>query len=160
MESIGFSRDPESAEGRARTAATAVVIRPRADTRQVAALQLLPLLPVVLGMMSVLFAGGWSTTNILVFVVLTGVVQFFVARGDVAALGRRGFVEQAPAVLALVSSALYLAIRARRCDGHDPSAHESVRWAIGTTIASAVILVLGTLFQLAVAGIFENVTVG
>ncbi|CAN5430979.1 hypothetical protein BH10ACT6_BH10ACT6_09730 [soil metagenome] len=160
MEPSAFSRDPESAEGRARAAARAVVLRPRADTPQVAALQLLPLLPVVLGMSSVLFARGWSTSNILAFLVLTCVMQYLVARRDVGALGRRGFVEQAPAAFALVSSALYLAIRARRCDGLDPSAHESVPWAIGTTIASTLILVLGTVFQLAVAGIFENVTIG
>ena len=160
MSTPSFSRDPESVEGRARTAATAVVIRPRADTRQLAALQLLPLLPVVLGMGSVLFARGWSLSAIGAFLILTGVIQYFVARSDVSALGARGFVEQAPAALALLSSALYLVVRARRCEGHDPSAAEAIPWAIGSTIASAVILVLGTGFQLAISGLIETATGG
>jgi len=152
-----FSRDPESPEGRARAAATAVVIRPRADTRQVAALQLLPLLPVVLSMGSVLFARGWSVTNVVGAIAVSCVIQYLVARADVAELGRRGFVEQAPAALALASSWWYLAVRARRCDGHDPSARDAIGWARGTTIASAVILLLGTGFQLAIAGLFATV---
>ncbi len=123
-------------------------------------MQLLPLLPAVLSMASVLFARGWSSTVVVAVIALTSVIQFLVARRDVMSLGRRGFIEQAPAALALLSSALYLAVRARRCDGHDPSAADAVPWAIGTTVASAVILLLGTLFQLAVAGLFESAGAG
>lgn len=132
---------------------------PRADTRQVSALQVLPLLPVVVTLVGTL-PGGWSTTTLACTVAVTAVIQYFVARADVAALGRRGFVEQAPAVLALVSPIWYLVVRGRRCDGHDPSAAGTATWAIISTVAAVIIGSAGTLFAMAIAGVFEAVNGG
>jgi hypothetical protein len=131
-----------------------VVIRPRADTKQVSALQALPVLPVVVTLMGTL-PSGWNTTTLACAVAVTAVIQYLVARADVAALGRRGFVEQAPAALALVSPIWYLVVRGRRCEGHDPSAAGAATWAIISTVAAAVIGSAGTFFALAIAGAFE-----
>ena len=133
-----------------------VVVRPRADTKQVSALQVLPLLPVVVTLVGTLPA-GWNTTTLACTVAVTAVIQYLVARADVAALGRRGFVEQAPAVLALVSPIWYLLVRGRRCEDHDPSAAGAVTWAIITTVVAVIIASAGTLFAMAIAGVFEAV---
>lgn len=160
-----MSWDPDDvtpAEAALRRPATAhhpIVMRPRADTKQVAALQLLPLLPIVITLGGTL-PGGWNTTTLAAAMLATSVIQYLVARADVAALGRRGFVEQAPAALALVSSAWYLAVRGRRCEGHDDSASGAVLWAVITTVTAVVIGVVGTVFAWAVAGIFEAVNPG
>jgi len=134
-----------------------VVIPPRADTKQVAALQALPLLPVVVTLVGTL-PGGWNTTTLACAVAVTAVIQFFVARADVAALGRRGFVEHAPAALALVSPIWYLVVRGRRCDGHDPSAAGATTWAIIATVVAVIIGSTGTLFAMAIGGLFDAVT--
>ena len=131
-----------------------VVIRPRADTKQVSALQVLPLLPIVITLVGTL-PSGWNTTTLACAVAVTAVIQYFVARADVAALGRRGFVEQAPAVLALVSPIWYLAVRGRRCEGHDPSAAGATTWAIIATVAAVIVGSAGTLFALAIAGVLD-----
>jgi hypothetical protein len=136
-----------------------VVIRPRADTKQVAALQALPLLPIVVTLLGSL-PGGWSTTTLACAVAVTAVIQYFVARADVAALGRRGFVEQAPAVLALVSPIWYLVVRGRRCDGHDPSAAGAATWAIIATVVAVIVGSAGTFFAMAIGGLFEAVNGG
>jgi hypothetical protein len=130
-----------------------VVMRPRARTPQVSALQLL--LPVALGMMSVLFARGWSLTTIGALMLLTALIQGLVARRDRRRLTERGFAGLPSSAVALLSSALYLRLRGRACEGHDPSARDDAGWAIGTTIAAAVLIVLGTGFQLAIGGLFE-----
>jgi len=153
--------NPEGAEPliRHRTARDPIVIRPRADTPQVAALQLLPLLPAVLSMMAA-YPSGFSLLSYAGFGVVTALIQYFVARRDVWMLGERGFVEQAPAALALVSSLLYLAIRGHRCSGHDPHAREAVPWAIGTTVASVVIALTGAFVQAGFDGLMQSVTIG
>ena len=143
---------------RHRTARDPIVIRPRADTRQVAALQVLPLLPAILAMMAA-YPFGFSILSYAGFALVTALIQYFVARRDVWMLGERGFVEQAPAALALVSSLLYLRIRADRCSGHDPHAREAVPWAIGTTVASVVIALAGTFVQAGFNGLMESVSV-
>lgn len=133
-----------------------VVIPPRADTKQVSVLQVLPLLPVVVTLVGML-PGGWSTTTLVLTAAVTAVIQYLVARAAAAALGRRGFVEQAPAVLALVSPIWYLVVRGRRCEGHDPSASGAATWAVITTVIAVVIASAGTLFAMAIAGVFEAV---
>jgi hypothetical protein len=152
---------PEDAEPlvRHRTARDPIVIRPRADTRQVAALQLLPLLPAILAMMAA-YPSGFSLLSYAGFAVATALIQYVVARRDVWMLGERGFVEQAPAILALVSSSLYLRIRADRCSGHDPHAREAVPWAIGTTLASVVVALIGTFVQAGFDGLTHSLTIG
>jgi hypothetical protein len=154
--------DVTPAEGALRRPVTSretVVVRPRADTAQVSALQLLPLLPIVITLVGTL-PGGWNTTTLASAVAVTAVIQYFVARADVVALGRRGFVEQAPAVLALVSPIWYLTVRGRRCDGHDPSAAGAVTWAIIATVTAVIIGTAGTVFAWAIAGVFEAVNGG
>ncbi|GAB3399794.1 hypothetical protein GCM10027515_06710 [Schumannella luteola] len=133
-----------------------VVMRPRADTSQANTLILLPLLPVLLSMASVVFARGWDTTLLGVLIAFVAVVQFFVARRDARVLGERGFVDQAPPVLALISPILYLGIRARRCDGHDPSAISAVRGAIVTTSIAVLMVAIGLGFQLAMSPLFTG----
>lgn len=117
---------------------------------------MLPMLPVVVTLLGTL-PGGWNTTTLACAVGVTAVIQYLVARADVAALGRRGFVDQAPAVLALVSPIWYLVVRGHRCADHDPSAAGAVTWAIITTVAAAIIGTAGTLFAMAIAGVFEAV---
>ncbi|MEP6844129.1 MAG: hypothetical protein ABJA11_11430, partial [Pseudolysinimonas sp.] len=72
----------------------------------------------------------------------------------------RGFVEQAPAALALVSSAWYLKVRGRRCESHDPSALGDTLWATITTVAAVIVGIAGTMFVWGIAGIFEAVNAG
>jgi hypothetical protein len=133
-----------------------VVVRPRADTKQVSALQLLPLLPVVATLVGTL-PGGWNTTTLAGAVAVTAVIQYLVARADAAELGRRGFVDRAPAVLALVSPIWYLVVRGRRCAVHDAGAASAATWAIITTVVAVVVGIAGTLFAMAIAGVFDAV---
>ena len=132
-----------------------VVIPPRADTKQVSALQLLPLLPILITLLGTL-PRGWNTTTLGCAVVATALIQYLFARADRRALRSRGFVSQAPAALALVSSAWYLHARARRCEEHDSSAGDAVIWSIVATVVAVAVGVLGTLFAWGVAGLFET----
>jgi hypothetical protein len=106
------------------------------------------------------YPSGFSLGSYAGFAIVTALIQYFVARRDLWVLGERGFVEQAPAALALVSSLLYLAIRADRCSGHDPKAREAIPWAIGTTVASLVIALIGAFLQAGFNGLMQSVTIG
>ncbi len=131
-----------------------VVIPPRADTKQVSALQLLPLLPILITLLGT-FPYGWNTTTLGCAVVATALIQYLFARADRRALRSRGFLSLAPAALALVSSAWYLHVRARHCNEHDPSAGDAVIWSIVTTVAAVMVGAMGTLFAWGVGGLFE-----
>jgi hypothetical protein len=131
--------------------------RPRADTKQVAALQLLPFLPILIAILGTI-PGGWNPTTLAGGVLVTAIVQFFFARADKRNLEARGFVEMAPASLALISAMLYLYVRGRRCDGHDPSAKDAVTWSLILTILALLIGAAGTLFEWGVAGLIQNLS--
>jgi hypothetical protein len=47
-------------------------------------------------------------------------------------------VDRAPASLALLSPILYLLLRARACEGHDPESRHPVRWAVVATAAAVL----------------------
>jgi drug/metabolite transporter superfamily protein YnfA len=130
-----------------------VVLRPRADTRQATALQLLPLLPIALTAASVQFTGAWTLSALGGSLIVTALVQGLVARRDKQMLDQRGFADLAPASLALVSALLYLVIRARRCEGHDSSAGDPIAWTVVTTIAAVVIALVATFVQAALTGL-------
>jgi len=129
--------------------------RPRADTKQVTPLQLLPFLPILITILGTI-PGGWNPTTLAGGVVLTAIIQFFVARSDKRALEGRGFVEMAPPALAVVSATLYLHVRGRRCDGLDPSAKDAVTWSLIFTAFTLLIGVAGTLFEWGIAGLIQN----
>lgn len=129
--------------------------RPRADTKQVTPLQLLPFLPILITILGTI-PSGWNPTTLVGGVVLTAIIQFLVARTDKRALEGRGFVEMAPATLALVSATLYLYVRGRRCDGHDPSAKDAVTWSLIITVLALLIGGAGTLFEWGIAGLIQT----
>ena len=129
--------------------------RPRAETKQVTALQLLPFLPIFIAVFGSI-PGGWNPTTLAGGVLVAAIVQFFFARVDKRTLEGRGFVEMAPAALALVSASLYLYVRGRRCEGHDPSAKDAVTWSLIITVLAMLIGVAGSLFEWAIAGLIQN----
>jgi hypothetical protein len=131
------------------------MILPRADTKHVSALQLLPLLPVLLMVGSVF--GGWNTTALGAAVLLTALIQFLVARADSRELRSRGVPDRAPTALAAVSSALYLHVRARRCAEYDYSASSAVPWAVAATVVAVAFGLLGTLLSWGLAGLHATV---
>ncbi|GAB3401887.1 hypothetical protein GCM10027515_11020 [Schumannella luteola] len=134
---------PVGIPGRPPLRRPALVLRPRADTRDAVILELLPLLAPVLAIVATQAMVPWSIPLLLACIAVTCVAQFVIASRDAALLRVRGFVGTAPSALALVSPILYLALRGRVCSQHDRTAYAPVPWAIASTVV-AVLLLIGT----------------
>jgi protein-S-isoprenylcysteine O-methyltransferase Ste14 len=132
---------------------TTVVLRPRAESRFATVLQLTPLLPILLTMIGVQVVDRWSLPVLGMAVAVTSLVQFTVAWRDKQLLDSRGFAGLAPASLALVSSLLYLGVRARCCSGHDRTASDPILWAVVTTVAAVVIALVASFVQAGLDGL-------
>jgi hypothetical protein len=130
-----------------------VVLRPRAETRFATMLQLTPLLPILLTIAGIQIVDRWSLPMLGLTTAATSLVQFVIAWRDKGLLDARGFGGLAHASLALVSSLLYLGIRARRCSGHDRSAGDPILFAVITTVSAVVIALVATFVQAGLDGL-------
>jgi uncharacterized membrane protein len=115
-------------------------------------LQLTPLLPILLTIAGIQIVDRWSLPVLGLTAAATSLVQFVIAWRDKQLLDARGFAGLAPASLALVSSLLYLGLRARRCSGHDRSAGDPILFAVVTTVAAVVIALVATFVQAGLDG--------
>lgn len=132
---------------RIRSVSSQIVIRPRADTREIVMLELLPIAAPVLAYGATQVFVPWGLPLALVSIAVTAIVALVLAARDRSVLESRGFGDFAPSTLALVSPILYIVIRARACRGHDREALAPLPWAIGATVVAGLLFAALAFFE-------------
>ncbi|MBI5160932.1 MAG: hypothetical protein HY996_05915 [Micrococcales bacterium] len=124
---------------RHRSVSSQLIRRPRADTREIVVLELLPLSAPILAYAATQVLVPWGTLLAAAAIAATALAGLVVAARDASVLRARGFGEPASALLALLSPILYIAVRGLRCRGVDRDALGPLPWAIGSTVVAALL---------------------
>ena len=134
------------------------VVRARvsADTPESAVLQVLPVAPVLLSIMSPLFAGGWTFATVVGLAIPIGIVAIITAEKDRRRLSERRLPATTSSLLAGISPLLYLYLRFRRVRSAAPDAADPLFWCTVVTITALALTIVGVLLQATIDGFFAS----